>query len=86
MVDLGISFPMVMSLNPSGFQLYVDDSNKTEDYWAKRVTNNVAARRSRESRRLKVRKFGPCVANWAKITDVDSKEYFVGCWSGESAE
>ena len=65
MVDLGISFPMVMSLNPSGFQLYVDDSNKTEDYWAKRVTNNVAARRSRESRRLKVRKFGPCVVNWA---------------------
>jgi hypothetical protein len=27
---------------------------KNEDYWAKRVTNNVAARKSREARRLKV--------------------------------
>jgi hypothetical protein len=34
--------------------LYVADSEKTENYWAKRVTNNVAARRSREARRLKV--------------------------------
>ena len=35
-------------------QLYVSDTDKTENYWAKRVTNNVAARRSREARRLKV--------------------------------
>lgn len=33
--------------------MYVSDSDKNEDYWAKRVKNNVAARRSREARRLK---------------------------------
>jgi Basic region leucine zipper len=35
------------------FQVYVADSEKNEEYWAKRVKNNVAARRSREARRLK---------------------------------
>ena len=34
-------------------QIYVSDSEKNEDYWAKRVKNNIAARRSREARRLK---------------------------------
>jgi leukemia factor-related protein len=33
--------------------MYVSDSEKNEEYWAKRVKNNVAARRSREARRLK---------------------------------
>jgi leukemia factor-related protein len=33
--------------------VYVADSEKNEEYWAKRVKNNVAARRSREARRLK---------------------------------
>jgi len=35
------------------FQLYVPSSFKDEKYWEKRVKNNVAARRSREARRLK---------------------------------
>jgi G:T-mismatch repair DNA endonuclease (very short patch repair protein) len=34
-------------------QIYVPDAEKNEEYWAKRVKNNVAARRSREARRLK---------------------------------
>jgi hypothetical protein len=35
------------------FQIYVSDTEKNEEYWAKRVKNNVAARRSREARRIK---------------------------------
>jgi len=34
-------------------QIYVSDSEKNEEYWAKRVKNNVAARRSREAKRVK---------------------------------
>jgi hypothetical protein len=35
------------------FQSYVPSGNKDEKYWEKRVKNNIAARRSREARRLK---------------------------------
>jgi len=34
-------------------KIYVPDSQKDERYWEKRSTNNFAARRSREARRLK---------------------------------
>ena len=33
--------------------MYVDGNRKDEKYWEKRNKNNVAARRSREARRLK---------------------------------
>lgn len=33
--------------------MYVLDNEKNEEYWAKRVKNNVAARRSREAKRVK---------------------------------
>ena len=35
------------------FQSYVSPDRKDEKYWEKRGKNNVAARRSREARRLK---------------------------------
>jgi hypothetical protein len=35
------------------FQSYVPPNSKDERYWEKRVKNNIAARRSREARRLK---------------------------------
>ena len=35
------------------FQSYVPSGSKDEKYWEKRVKNNIAARRSREARRLK---------------------------------
>jgi len=34
-------------------RIYVPDDNKDDRYWNNRVKNNVAARRSREARRLK---------------------------------
>ncbi len=34
-------------------QSYVPSESKDDKYWEKRVKNNVAARRSREARRLK---------------------------------
>jgi len=34
-------------------KIFVDEHSKDEKYWAKRCKNNVAARRSREARRLK---------------------------------
>ena len=34
-------------------QLYVDFEKKDDKYWDKRGKNNIAARRSREARRLK---------------------------------
>ena len=37
----------------SVFQSYVSPDRKDEKYWEKRGKNNVAARRSREARRLK---------------------------------
>jgi len=37
----------------SNLQSYVPPSSKDEKYWDKRIKNNVAARRSREARRLK---------------------------------
>ena len=35
------------------FQAFVPPDAKDKDYWAKREKNNIAARRSREARRLK---------------------------------
>jgi len=35
------------------FQNFVEEKDKDDIYWAKRIKNNVAARRSREARRLK---------------------------------
>ena len=35
------------------FQIFTPDERKDEKYWEKRCKNNVAARRSREARRLK---------------------------------
>ena len=35
------------------FQVFVDDSAKDEKYWQRRKKNNVAAKRSREARRVK---------------------------------
>ena len=37
----------------SNFQHYVSTESKDSKYWEKRIKNNVAARRSREARRLK---------------------------------
>jgi len=34
-------------------KIFIDDESKDERYWTKRCKNNVAARRSREARRLK---------------------------------
>lgn len=34
-------------------QVFVPDEKKDDKYWSRRVKNNVAARRSREARRLK---------------------------------
>ena len=39
--------------NATLFQTYVNTERKDDKYWEKRGKNNVAARRSREARRLK---------------------------------
>ena len=41
------------SLFPLLFQSFVPEAGKDGKYWEKREKNNVAARRSREARRLK---------------------------------
>ena len=60
--------------------MYVSDTDKNEDYWAKRVKNNVAARRSREARRLKenqVRNQKPNLGILGSQIDLmDQIEYF----------
>ena len=35
------------------FQIYVLNEDKDERYWTRRIKNNIAARRSREMRRVK---------------------------------
>lgn len=35
------------------FQVFVPEASKDEKYWVKRTKNNIAAKRSRESRRIK---------------------------------
>ena len=44
---------MLQRLSMYSFQHYVPQESKDDRYWEKRIKNNVAARRSREARRLK---------------------------------
>lgn len=41
------------SLGSTCFQVYVPDECKDQKYWSRRKKNNVAAKRSREARRIK---------------------------------
>lgn len=41
------------SLGSTFFQVYVPDECKDQKYWSRRKKNNVAAKRSREARRIK---------------------------------
>jgi hypothetical protein len=54
-------------------QSYVATDSKDEKYWEKRIKNNVAARRSREARRLKENQVGGSFGQ---------KRYFVGLFVG----
>ena len=55
------------NLNVVFLQSYVPSGSKDEKYWEKRVKNNIAARRSREARRLKENQVCSCsFAEFAK--------------------
>ena len=44
---------MMHILNISFMQVFVEDDSKDDRYWARRKKNNVAAKRSRDARRVK---------------------------------